>query len=420
MFLAAPFSLLKDSAPPAYAVYCHSMFLPIGDQPNPRGTPFLTYALIGLNVAVFALTFLPLTAQPADPADPRAQEYLSAIRQNLPPNVPMEQVAPRLTAYDLLVFEYGYRPSDPSIVTLFTSMFMHGGFMHLFGNMLFLWIYGDNVEHRLGAVGYVVWYLFSGAAATLFHGAFASESPIPLVGASGAISGILGFYFVWFPHNQVRVLIFIFFFIRVVMLPARWVLGFYIVISNILPFLATVGQGSGVAHGAHIGGFLVGGVVALILNRREMTARPREYREARSSSSPGPRSMGEAITEAVKQGKFERAAALYFDLPSIRTRGILTPEVSLSLANWMSKNGHARGALTVHQRHLRDYPRGPGLAQAHAGAGLVQLHALGEPTAAYQHFVDALDHDPPRELEALIRQGLAEIASMQKFPIRRH
>jgi membrane associated rhomboid family serine protease len=185
----------------------------------------------------------------------------------------MEQVTPQLTAYDLLVFEYGYRPSDPSIVTLFTSMFMHGGFMHLFGNMLFLWIYGDNVEHRLGATGYVVWYLGSGAAATLFHGAFASGSPIPLVGASGAISGILGFYFIWFPHNKVRVLIFLFYFIRVVMLPARWVLGFYIVVSNILPFLVTVGEGSGVAHGAHIGGFLMGVVVALVLNRREMTAR---------------------------------------------------------------------------------------------------------------------------------------------------
>ena len=392
------------------------MFLPIGDQPNPRGTPFLTYALIGLNVAVFALTFLPLTAQLVDPADPRAQEYLSAIRQNLPPNVPMEQVVPQLTAYDLLVFEYGYRPSDPSIVTLFTSMFMHGGFMHLFGNMLFLWIYGDNVEHRLGATGYVVWYLISGAAATLFHAAFASDSPIPLVGASGAISGMLGFYFVWFPHNKVRVLIFLFYFIRVVMLPARWVLGFYIVISNILPFLVTVGQGSGVAHGAHIGGFLMGAVVALFLNRREMTSRPREY-PAPSNRKSAP---GEAITSAVAQGKFEKAASLYFDLPSIRTRGILAPEVSLSLANWMSKNGHARAALTVHQRHLRDYPRGPGLAEAHAGAGLVQLHDFGAPTAAYQHFVEALDHDPPRELEVLIRQGLAEIASMQKFPLRRH
>ena len=99
---------------------------------------------------------------------------------------------------------------------------------------------------------------------------------------------------------------------------------------------------------------------------------------------------------------------------------MLTPEVSLLLANWMSKNGHARGALTVHQRHLRDYPRGPGLAEAHAGAGLVQLHDLGEPTAAYQHFVDALDHDPSRELEALIRQSLTEIAAMQKFPLRLH
>ena len=104
-------------------------------------------------------------------------------------------------------------------------MFLHGGFMHLFGNMLFLWIYGDNVEKRLGMIPFVLWYLATGAAATLFHAAVFSTSDVPLVGASGAISGVLGFYFVWFPRNTVRVLLFLPpFIMQVIQIPARIVL----------------------------------------------------------------------------------------------------------------------------------------------------------------------------------------------------
>ena len=105
-------------------------------------------------------------------------------------------------------------------------MFLHAGFLHLFGNMLFLWIYGDNVEHRLGHVPYLFWYLATGVAATLFHMLGASGSQIPLVGASGAISGMLGFYFVWFPRNQVRLLWLLPpFVMQVFEVPARLVLG---------------------------------------------------------------------------------------------------------------------------------------------------------------------------------------------------
>ena len=95
--------------------------------------------------------------------------------------------AQHVSDYDLFVFKHGYRPAEGSLVDLVFSMFLHGGFMHLIGNMLFLFIYGNNVERRLGAVWFVVWYVLTGAAATMFHAVFFSSSDVPLVGASGAI-----------------------------------------------------------------------------------------------------------------------------------------------------------------------------------------------------------------------------------------
>jgi membrane associated rhomboid family serine protease len=396
------------------------VFLPVGDQPNPRGTPVVNYALIAANVLVYLVVSLPLSTEPADPSDPRLQEYVEIIRQNLPPGVSEREVLEQISAYDLTVLSFGYRPAEPSILALFTAMFLHGGFLHLFGNMLFLWIYGDNVEHRLGKTLYLIGYLLTGVAATLFHALFDSDSRVPLVGASGAISGVLGFYFVWFPHNTVRVWVVLFpFFMNVVLLPARLVLGFYLVLDNILPFLVTVGsQSGGVAHGAHIGGFIAGLAAAWLMNRRSLAERPPDYREL----GPEPRasvSPRETIGSALGRGDYRSAARSYFELSSDETRRLLSPDDSIALGNWLAQNGQARAALTLYQRHLRDYPRGPGAAEAHAYLGLIQLHAFREPTAAYQHLVEALDYGPSPELESLVRQGLAEIASLQKLQVPR-
>jgi membrane associated rhomboid family serine protease len=397
------------------------MILPIGDQPNPVGfTPVVNYFLIAVNIAVFVLVTFPLNSQPADPADPMLQEYIRVVEQNLPSGVDIGQALRQVSAYDLFVFSYGYRPIEPSIVTLFTAMFLHGGFMHLFGNMLFLWIYGDNVEHRLGRIWYFVSYLATGVAATLFHTVFASGSPIPLVGASGAISGVLGFYFLWFPHNKIRLWVVFFpFFMRVFLAPSRWVLGFYIIISNILPFLATAGEGSGVAYGAHIGGFLAGASVAWVADRRGAAASPDEYR-AKPHLAREPKSAGELIGGATARGDYDAAAKSYFEVPAERAKGLLSANESIALGNWLAKNGHSRAALIVYQRHLRDFARGPGTAEAHAYAGLIQLHAFKEPTAAYQHLVEALDYDPPVDLEVTIRKALAEISVIQKFRVPRY
>jgi membrane associated rhomboid family serine protease len=394
------------------------MFLPIGDQPNPVGTPIANYAILAANVAIYLALSLPLSLRPADASDPRLVEYVEVIRQNLPPGVSIRDVLQQVSEYDLFVFSWGYRPAEPSFVALFASMFLHGNLAHLFGNMLFLWIYGDNVEHRLGSARYVFWYVLTGACATLFHAVFASGSRLPVVGASGAISGVLGFYFVWFPRNHVRVWVLLFpFFMNVVLLPARLVLGFYLILENLLPFLVTRGsQGAGVAHGAHIGGFLAGLAVAWLKDRKQVTERPSEYRDFPRASGTSPR---DALQEALRRGDMGKAAELYFELPAEETRRVLSPDDSIALANWLAKNGHPRAALTLYQRHLRDYPRGPGAAEAHTYAGLLQLHAFREPTAGYQHLVEALDYDPPPELETMIRRGLAEIAARQKFQVPR-
>jgi membrane associated rhomboid family serine protease len=234
------------------------VILPIGDEPNPRRVPIVTIGLIAANVAVYALVTLPLGAQRPRPNDPVLAEYVRVVSHALGGGVTRAQLAAETTTYDLFVYTHGFRSSAPSVQSLLVSLFLHAGFAHLFGNMLFLWIYGDNVEYRLGSVRYLGAYLVTGIAATCAHWATAPDSPLPVIGASGAISGILGFYFLWFPQNIVRLLWLLPPFLgRVIEVPARLVLGFYLVADNLLPFLIA-GEGSGVAHGAHIGGFLAG------------------------------------------------------------------------------------------------------------------------------------------------------------------
>jgi membrane associated rhomboid family serine protease len=146
----------------------------------------------------------------------------------------------------------------PASLSIFTSMFLHGGFMHLIGNMLYLWIFGNNIEDAMGHGRFVLFYLLTGVAASMAHFLTDLTSEIPTIGASGAISGILGAYILLYPRAQVLVLIFLGFFIRVMYVPAGLALGFYFLLQ-ILQGTLTFGQGGGgVAWFAHIGGFVAG------------------------------------------------------------------------------------------------------------------------------------------------------------------
>ena len=394
------------------------MFLPLGDEPNPRGVPIATYTLIGINVAIYLLVTLPMGALRPDLDDPVLAEYVQALMAQLGGRVSLDQLLAQVTAYDLVTFSYGYRPVDPSFLTLGTSMFLHGRFMHLAGNMLYLWIYGDNVEHRLGPGRFLIAYLGTGALATLSHAVTDLGSVLPMVGASGAISGVLGFYFIWFPRNRVRVWVMFFpFFMNMVYFPARFVLGVYLILDNLLPFLATRAvEGGGVAYGAHLGGFVAGLAYAWWSERQEVSHQPTEYETPSVSVDSDPSSM-RGIRQRIIDGSYEAAAPDYFQLSAARTTRLLMPEDSIQFANWLANNQHPDAALIVYQRHLRDYPLGPYSAEAHLGAGLVQLYARNQPTAAYQHLVMVLDAEPHPDTESHARSALAEIASRQKFQV---
>jgi membrane associated rhomboid family serine protease len=161
-----------------------------------------------------------------------------------------------------------WAPGLPEQATLFTSMFLHGGWMHLIGNMLYLWIFGNNVEDAVGHVKYLLFYLACGVAAALAQGFADPSSPIPMVGASGAIAGVLGAYLLLYPRARVLVLIPLGFFTQLVRIPALYVLGFWFLLQFLQQAMTSAAGGQGgVAHMAHIGGFVAGAVLILFLRR---------------------------------------------------------------------------------------------------------------------------------------------------------
>jgi membrane associated rhomboid family serine protease len=210
---------------------------PVGDDDTAlRTTPVVTYGLIAANVFLFLV---------------------------------------ELNGGETFVRDWAFIPSrfshDPAgnVPTIFTAMFMHGGWMHLFGNMLYLYIFGDNVEDRLGHLGYFLFYVACGIAATFAQYYFNSHSSLPNVGASGAIAGVLGAYILMFPHARVDVLV-----IRqIISLPAIAVIGFWIVLQLFSGFGSIArtdetADAGGVAYMAHVGGFVAGLVLALLFGRR--------------------------------------------------------------------------------------------------------------------------------------------------------
>lgn len=183
-----------------------------------------------------------------------------------------------------IIYSYGVIPHNllqgdekmgiPVTVNLLTSMFLHGGILHLAGNMLYLWIFGNNIEDQLGIFRFIVFYLLCGVIATYTHALSDPSSTIPMIGASGAISGILGAYLVLFPRARVHTLIFLGFFIQVIRIPAIIVIGFWIVIQFINGLLSRgfYGGSGGVAWFAHIGGFLAGVIlIKLFLKKRRFS-----------------------------------------------------------------------------------------------------------------------------------------------------
>ena len=385
------------------------MFFPISDSPNPKGIPWATWTIIALNVVIFLVVNLPMGTQPADVKDPAYSEYMQFLSQYAGSPEELAAAAQQVSEYDLFVFKHGYRPAQGSVMDLVFSMFLHGGLMHLAGNMLFLFIYGNNVERRLGIVWFVVWYVLTGAAATMFHAAFFSTSDVPLIGASGAISGVLGFYFVWFPKNIVRVLVFLPpFFARTFEIAARIVLAVYLFLDNVVPFIFS--GGGGVAHGAHIGGFLAGAAAAFVMNWRAVAGKPRDIGPPKAAPTDR-----RAFRESLSLGNFEDAASDYFALPSSDARYALSPDEAVSLAQQLRQNGQSDAAVVMLQRVIRDAPKAAGIAEAYALAGFILLDDQKDATAAYQYLVAALQLGASPETTAEIHQSLATIEGQQRL-----
>ena len=249
--------------------------LPIADE-NERGhgPAVISLAFIGLNIAIFLLL------QGAGGPSGESFTYgYSAVPFEITHGVDL--VGPSDVPIGGETVQIPQEPGPyPIWLTLLTSMFMHGGWLHLAGNMLFLWIFGDNVEHRIGHIPYLAFYLVAGVIASLAQIVVSPDSTIPTLGASGAISGVLGAYLVMFPTNRVTVL-----FLRFPMqVPAIVAIGLWAVFQFIsgIGALGAEEAGGGVAYMAHIGGFVAGVAAGLVF--RAVFREPRRPRGTPASA----------------------------------------------------------------------------------------------------------------------------------------
>ncbi len=232
--------------------------IPIGDEDTGSrpGIPYFNLAFIAINIVVFLYQLV----------DPNFTNGYAAVPAEITSGIdivgPVEVITPDG------VFEIEEAPGpNPIWLTLFSSMFMHGGWLHIGGNMLFLFIFGDNIEKAYGHVKYVIFYVICGVIASLAHVLSQPDSIIPSLGASGAISGVMAAYLVLFPTNRVKVLIALgFVLLRPVMVPAVVMIGVWALLQfvNGLGAIAVTEQSGGVAYWAHIGGFVAGLVITFL------------------------------------------------------------------------------------------------------------------------------------------------------------
>lgn len=231
------------------------MVMPLGDDDlDRRSTPYVTYVLIAINIVVWLLELS---------GGERFINGYSAIPFEITHNTDLVGAQSVVVGGQSISIPM-YPGPTPIYATLLTSMFMHASWMHIIGNMLYLWIFGDNIEDRIGHGKFLFFYLVCGLAASAAQIVFSADSVIPGLGASGAIAGVLGAYLILFPRKNVRVL----FARQIVNMPAFIVLGLWIAIQIFSQIGVSGGQSSGVAYLAHIGGFLAGVVLIFLFGGR--------------------------------------------------------------------------------------------------------------------------------------------------------
>jgi membrane associated rhomboid family serine protease len=258
--------------------------IPLRDSIQARTVPVVNFVIIGVTALCF---FAQLQDVPEKPSLIEKYGMIPARIKN-----PAAEILIPVDAHrdprtgEIIVEKREAAPSAvPPLLTMLTCCLLHGGWMHFLGNMWFLYIFGDNVEDRLGHVGYLIFYMASGVAASLVHFLSDPSSTMPTIGASGAIAGVMGAYFMWFRHSTVHALIPLGILTRVVELPAPIFLGIWFAMQ-LLPGISSIGgaESGGVAWWAHIGGFAVGALVALVVGKQQQ-----ETYEPRFRPYPEPR-----------------------------------------------------------------------------------------------------------------------------------
>ncbi|HUF12349.1 MAG TPA: rhomboid family intramembrane serine protease [Longimicrobiales bacterium] len=232
---------------------------PLRDENPTELTPIITFLVLMANVAAWLLLQGAGTEQ-------------ALVQSVCTYGVIPAEVTGRLGGYAGVDLGGGMRCAFGGLgwEALFTSMFMHGGWLHLIGNMWFLWIFGNNIEDSMGHLRFVVFYLLCGLGASGAQVMAAPGSPVPMVGASGAISGVMGAYLLLYPRVRIHTLFFFFFFVRVLAIPAWFVLGEWFVIQMLGGFMTPAEGGGGVAFWAHVGGFVAGVALIIPFRRKQL------------------------------------------------------------------------------------------------------------------------------------------------------
>ncbi len=387
--------------------------IPIGDENPTSRRPWVNWALIAANGAVFVALNLSGGTRFGELSEADAREW-------------------------------GLLPGQLSPLSFLSCIFVHANWLHLAGNMLFLHVFGDNVEDKLGRLGYLVFYLAAGVAASaaflLFGRTFGSMlgpaaaerlaawNEMPLVGASGAIAGVMGTYVVFFPKARIRVL-WIFFFIGVYAWPAYLFIGLAILQDFMNAALLGSQLVGGVAYAAHLGGaatgILVGLVLKPILRGRTGTVWDRDtgFNERVREEAPygrvspgweSPRSvplphLRDQLTGAVLDGRMDLALDLYGRWVAEPRAETLPPEVEIEVAHEICRRGDLARALDAYRRYLGSHPRGGDTAEAKFRIGLLHARGTGNRAAAREWLLQAASEHSDPETVAYARRELQRL-----------
>jgi membrane associated rhomboid family serine protease len=392
------------------------MLFPLGDDNPVRRVPVMTWLLIGVNVAVFVAFNLKMD-------ESQLRDWTGT---------------------------WGYDVDRPFGRELFTSMFMHGGFMHILGNMWVLWIVGDNVEDKVGKLGYLVLYLLGGCAAALTFAAIAAGGGtdpaamrlygmhhLPLVGASGAIAAIMGVYIVFFPEARIRLLLWWLFFVRIVPVRAKWFLGLTLAIDLLTSVAANGASSGGVATMAHVGGGVFGIVVALTIKplvggggegdawdvhtgfAKRMRAGAEPWQETRV---PGGARMApeehdefaladveQSIVQLVRGGRVRDAIDVYPAYVAMAREQPLPDDVQIEIAHELYRQWLPKEAIPAYMRYIDTHPSGDDVAEAKFRLGVLYARGLSRRDDAAKWLREAAreHHDP--KIRAAAAQMLAQL-----------